>query len=118
MTITRTIIPIAILLGLILVACGPGAAVTPTLGTEPPEAVDAAKAALSQEIGVAVDEIETVSYGRVEWPNACLGLERGGEACAQVITPGYEVILRAEGQEYAYRTSTAGDIVRRDTTQE
>ena len=118
MSITRTFLLIAIPLVLILAACGPGPSVTPTLGAEPPEAVDAAKAALGQELGIPVDQIETVSFGRVEWPNACLGLERGGEACAQVITPGYEVVLSAEGQEYIYRTSMTGDIVRRDTTQE
>jgi len=115
MAITRTVVP-ATLLVLILVACGPGAATTPTLSIEPPEAVDAAKTALSQEIGIAVEEIETVSYGRVDWPNACLGLERSGEACAQVITPGWEVVLRAGGEEYAYRTDTTGDIVRRETS--
>lgn len=116
MSITRTLLLIAVPLILIMAACGPIA--TPTPVAEQPEAVDAAKAALSQELGLPVDQIETVSFGRVEWPNACLGLERGGEACAQVITPGYEVILRAEGQEYIYRTSLTGDVVRRDTTQE
>jgi len=114
MSMTCTFVPIAILLTLILAACGPGVDTTPTLPIEPPEAVDAARETLSQELGMPVDEIEIVSYGPMDWPNACLGLERSGEACAQVITPGWEVVLRAGGQEYAYRTDSTGDIVRRE----
>jgi hypothetical protein len=114
MVIPRSLALMAMLLILILAACGPAAAPTPTAPTEAPEAVDAAKEALSQELGIAVDDIETVSYESTEWPNACLGLEQAGEMCAQVVTPGYEITLRAQGEEYVYRTDTAGDIVRRD----
>lgn len=81
---------------------------------DPPYAVIAAEQELSQEINMPVDEIDYVSYSREDWPDACLGLAEPGEMCAQVITPGWEVILEAEGQEYVYRTDQNGDVVRRE----
>lgn len=66
--------------------------------------VEAARADLAQRLGVSTDRIEVVSVERVEWPDACLGAARTGEACAQVITPGYRVVLAVDGVEYVYHT--------------
>lgn len=50
------------------------------------------------------DIIEIVSVEPVDWPDACLGLARPDEACAQVITPGLRIILSAAGRQYEYHT--------------
>ena len=101
-------------LTLVLAACaaqtaGPG----PALATpDPPYAVVAAEQELGEALEVPVDEIGLVSYERVEWPNSCLGYAEAGEMCAQVITPGWLVILEAEGQQYEVHTDQNGEAVR------
>ena len=94
----------------ILVACGSEPTNTPY--PDPPYAVVAAEQVLSEELGVTVDEIDYVSFSSEEWPDACLGLAEPGEMCAQVITPGWRVVLTAGGQQYIYRTDDAGEVIR------
>jgi hypothetical protein len=66
--------------------------------------VIAAREALAAVTGRTVEEIEVVSVTPKQWPDACLGIQRSGEVCAQVITPGYEVVLRLDGNVAIYRT--------------
>jgi hypothetical protein len=73
-------------------------------------AVTAAKEALADRLGIASTAVETVSKERVEWPDACLGLDTG-QMCAMVITPGYRIVLEAEGKRYEYRTDLSGGTV-------
>ena len=83
------------------------APVTPTAEAE--TAVQAAVAALAKALGLAVDQISVVSVAAVEWPDACLGVSLPGMACAEVITPGFNVVLEAnEGKLYEYHTDQAG----------
>jgi hypothetical protein len=100
----------AIGLVLVLVACGPQA--VDTAQPDLPEAVVAAEQKLSEELGIPVKEIEVASFSREEWPNACLGLAEPGEMCAQVITPGWRVVLTVDGGEYIFRTDDSGEIIR------
>lgn len=104
-----------LLLALLVTACGPlmGTPEEPGGATDLPDDVAmAAKEALSAETGVAVEEIEVMEAEEREWPDACLGLAEEGEACAQVITPGWRVTLRAEGETYVLRTDEEGTAVR------
>ncbi len=100
--------------------CGPSeAAATPadkvTSRQQPSAAqapaVDAAKNALAAELGLKMDEISLKSVSEKDWPDACLGLAAPGEMCAQVIVPGYAVVLSAAGQDYTLRASQSGAIV-------
>jgi len=85
----------------------------PDPGTDLPGGVETAvKGMVSSRTGVPVEEIDVVSSQAKEWPDACLGLADQDEMCAQVITPGYEVTARAEGQNYVVRTSADGAAVR------
>jgi hypothetical protein len=78
----------------------------------PDDVATAAKEALSAETDVSVEKIEVVEAEEREWPNACLGLAEEGEACAQVITPGWRVTLRVDGETYVLRTDEEGTAVR------
>jgi len=108
---------------LLLAACGPAATPSagesplstptasqpaPTAGepTVPPEAAEVTlvKRDLAQRLNVTVDEIRVVSVKAVDWPDASLGCPKPGMLYADVITPGFEIILEANGQEYAYHT--------------
>jgi hypothetical protein len=47
----------------------------------------------------------------VDWPDACLGVTRPEVMCAQVITPGFRIVLAAQGREYEYHTNADGSVV-------
>ncbi len=98
------------LLALAMSACGSG---TDGAGSALTDDVETAvKEALSAETGAAVDDIEVVEAEQKEWSDACLGLAEEDEMCAQVITPGWEVTLRAEGETYVFHTNEDGSAVR------
>jgi hypothetical protein len=82
---------------------------TPTAETSivPPEAqavVDQVIKDLAAQLNVTVDSITVVSVEAVEWPDASLGCPQPGMSYAQVITPGYRVVLEASGEQYEYHT--------------
>jgi hypothetical protein len=106
---------------LLLAACSPQAAATEFPGevgggATPPgdnstTAHDAAVAALSKNLGLDPGQIKVVSAEAVEWPDACLGVTLEGMACAQVVSPGYKIILEANGKQVEYHTNLDGSVV-------
>ncbi len=105
----------------LLAACSPQAAATQPPGdvgevaTEPGGsnriAQDAAISALAKNLGLDAGEIKVISSKAVEWPDACLGITQEGVACAQVVTPGYKIILEANGKQVEYHTNQDGTVV-------
>lgn len=81
----------------------------PVPGSE--AALAAAKADLAKRIGIPADQITLVSMEAKEWSDASLGCPQEGMMYAQVITPGYLMILAASGQQYEYHTDQAAHIV-------
>ncbi|MBS3903063.1 MAG: hypothetical protein KGZ30_01660 [Anaplasmataceae bacterium] len=63
-------------------------------------------------------QIEVVTVEATDWPNGCLGLEKEGEVCTQVIVPGFKVVLKFDGTDYTFRTDTEGTIVIEETKTE
>ncbi len=68
----------------------------------------AALSALSEALGLPLDQIKILSTEAVEWPDACLGVSRLNVACAQVITPGFRIVLEANRLQYEYHTTQDG----------
>lgn len=66
------------------------------------QATAASIADLSQQLGIPADSITVVEARAVTWPDASLGCPQPGMAYAQVLTPGYRVVLEAGGQTYDY----------------
>lgn len=85
-----------------------------TRQTESP-AVQVVSAALAQELQVDAAAITVVSEEAMEWPDACLGAPAADEMCAQVVTPGYQITLAVDGNEYVYHTDANGSAVRMAT---
>ena len=111
---------------LVLAACGgdgdeqpatgtpatpPSTAETPTPDETLP-AVVAARQDLAARLEQAPEDVQVVSVTPTEWPDACLGAGEQDEVCAEVITPGYEVVLRLNETQYTYRTDQTGANVR------
>ena len=119
----KVIISIALLL-LIVTACLPQAQATegPSTVDEQPTpthipmdltpAQRAAITALSANLGLPADKITLVSTEAVDWPDGCLGVYEDGLVCAEVITPGFRVILEANGKQVEYRTNEDGTQIR------
>ena len=59
---------------------------------------------LANVLGIPSSEIKVVSVEPVDWPDTSLGDPKLGELYAQVIIPGYRVMLSAEGGVYRYHT--------------
>jgi hypothetical protein len=107
MSNSKPFVVIIILLISLLAACGSGDA-------EPgaDEATAAAMAHLASELGVAEADIEVISVVAAEFSDSCLGLGGPAESCLQVITPGWQVTLRVQGQEVEVRTDQTGQQAR------
>ncbi len=59
---------------------------------------------LAARLGLSVDEILLVSAEAVEWPDSSMGCPQEGMDYAQVMVPGYLIVLAAGGQTYEYHT--------------
>jgi hypothetical protein len=80
----------------------------PIVGEIPASILQAIKADLSARAGVGVTSIEVVEAKAVLWPDGSLGCPEPGMFYIQVLTEGYQVILRAVGREYDYRATQQG----------
>ena len=68
--------------------------------------VQMAKEDLARRLELSVSEISVISVEAVDWPDTSLGCPEPGMMYAQVITPGYLIVLGAAGQNYKYHTDT------------
>lgn len=86
----------------------PHASGGPTVGepTVPAEAAEVTlvKEDLAQRLKIPVEQIRVASIKAVDWPDTSLGCPKPDMSYAEVITPGFEIILEANGQEYTYHT--------------
>jgi hypothetical protein len=79
---------------------------------DPPSAADAAQRHLGELLDIPVNRIDLLYFERVSWRNGCLELGEPGEMCTQAITPGWRVVLAANGMQYEYHTDLSGQVVR------
>ncbi len=75
------------------------------------EAVKAAKSYLVEELDLSPNLISVAKVEAVNWSDASLGCAEPGKAYAQVVTPGYRILLEAEGEQYEVHTDEAGKNV-------
>ncbi len=102
------------LVAIALAACSPsdgGSATGAPAASVSPEAraaVDAATSALATELGVDASAVTVVSVTARDWPDTSLGCPESGMMYSQVITPGFAVVLEAEGTSHEYHTDGDG----------
>lgn len=87
---------------------GPTAA---DLGPEAEQVMVLTQEDLARRLSIAPEAIAARSIEAVTWPDAGLGCPQPGMAYAQVLTPGFRVILETAGQAYEYHTGTPQPIV-------
>jgi len=87
----------------------------PVVKVKPPAeakgVVELAMDDLIQKTGVALEALRLVSVEAVQWSDASLGCPKPGMVYAQVITPGFLVVLEATGDEYEYHTDEGRFVV-------
>jgi hypothetical protein len=92
-----------------------GSLVVPAEGTTPVVAsealIKAASEALAKVLNLKLADIKFVSAQLVEWPDSCLGMALPGVACSQIVTPGYLIVLEANGVQFEYHTNADGSAI-------
>jgi len=85
----------------------------PQPGIPDPEAFmsEQVRMALSDRLGVDFDSVSIVSVSEMEWSDSALGCPDPDQTYAQVITPGYEITVAANGETYNFHTDTSGAFV-------
>ncbi|MCX7854970.1 MAG: hypothetical protein N2556_03165, partial [Anaerolineae bacterium] len=83
---------------------------TPTPGAYP-GAVMAAIRRLAEQRDIPPEEITVASWEPVDWPDTSLGCPEPGMMYAQVIVPGYLIVLEARGNLYRVHTDRAGEQI-------
>jgi hypothetical protein len=80
-------------------------------------AEDIARQTVALTLGVAPDVTRIISSVPQDFPDASLGCPQPGMAYAQVITPGFQVLVEADGRRFDVRVAgTAGRICYRRKT--
>lgn len=62
-----------------------------------------------EEVNAAASDVRVASVEQVEWRDASLGCPKPGQMYAQVITPGYKIVLEANGNTYEFHTGLNGE---------
>jgi len=75
------------------------------------EAVELAKRALSEELGVGIEEIQVVSITAKNWSDASLGCPKPGRFYAQIIVHGHLVVLQVDSTQYNVHTGDGRAVV-------
>lgn len=65
---------------------------------------------LNSSEGITPPMISIVSFEEQEFGNTSLGCPQEGQMYAEVITPGYKVVLEAQGTQYDYRLTNTEDV--------
>jgi hypothetical protein len=67
---------------------------------------------LAQYLNIDSSNIEVVSSEAVTWPDSSLGCPKSGMVYTEVLTPGYRVVLRVNGQTYRYHSKGVAAFMR------
>lgn len=90
---------------------GGGQSAEPPVPPEAERIVAAVRADAARRLGQDPARVRVVSLEAVDWPDTSLGCPEQGKFYAQVITPGYRVVVRAGNTDYEYHTDRAGNFV-------
>ena len=69
------------------------------------EAIERARKDLAARVGVNESEVKEESIEDADFPDMALGAAGKGEMSGQMITPGWRIRLRANGQSFEYRAN-------------
>lgn len=68
---------------------------------------------VARRSALTASALKITSADRRNWSDSCLGLG-GLDLCAEVIVPGWQVVVSSRQQQWVYRTDLTGNLVRLD----
>lgn len=68
-------------------------------------------ALLNNSEGITPPMISVLSFEAQDFPDSSLGCPQPEQMYTQVITPGYQVVLEAQGQVYDYRITDQDNVI-------
>jgi hypothetical protein len=80
----------------------------------PPDVALNVQNQISETLSTPVENIQITQVEKMDWPNACLGLPKADEVCAEVVTPGWLLTFNINGQVYRYRVDQTGTAIRQE----
>ena len=80
-------------------------------GSSAESPVEQAKADLARRKGLHKGEIEVAAVQGVDWPDTSLGCPQPDTVYAQLITPGYRIVLSCAGETYVYHSDRTNRVV-------
>lgn len=87
----------------------PPAATQPPLDAViPAAAIERLRGEAARAAGVSLDAVRVLESEAVTWPDSGLGCSGPEESTLQVLTPGYRVVLEADGRTLEYRGDRRG----------
>ena len=110
----------SVLILVLVASCAPAPAPTdtqigtpasPSVPSEAEKAVEQAKIDLAQRNGIAKEKIVLIRVDDVDWPDTSLGCPEPDKVYAQVITPGYKILLSNGQEEYEYHSDKENNVV-------
>ena len=73
--------------------------------------IEKARQDLSTRMSIALTEIKLVEATEVVWPDAGLGCGKADMMYAQMLTPGYRIVLSNGGAQYEYHSNKKQNII-------
>lgn len=83
----------------------------------PPDVQSAVLNYAAKRMSKTVAALSITEAQKQSWGDSCLGLSEPEEVCAQVIVPGWKVVVSDGQQELVYRTDESGKQVRLEDLQ-
>jgi hypothetical protein len=80
-------------------------------GLIPDDVIQRLQQKLAAQLQISAQQLRLKEATPITWNDACLGLPRPDELCAQMITPGYRFIFSYD-QNYEVRSDRTGRIIR------
>lgn len=78
----------------------------------PPVAPSSLITLIANDLGVDEREVQVLIVDPRDWPDAALGCPEPGNAYAEVITPGYLIVVQSGGAEFEFHTDKRASVVR------
>jgi hypothetical protein len=87
--------------------------IQPAPGVPDPEVmmVQLAGEDLAERLNIDISEVTLVEVIAQEWPDSSLGCPDPNFMYLTVITPGFQILLEAQGQSYTYHTDMVQNVV-------
>ena len=90
----------------------PGAA-SPVAGSIPiPQEIAPVITAIAEDLDVPASSLQVITVEPRDWPDTSLGCPEPDMLYAQVITPGYLILVEVSGERFEYHADERGNIVR------